>query len=334
MRTAALQYHDSRARYFGTDAACLRLTYRRKEASFIMRPVQIITDSCSDLPQELLSRYGIAYAQMRTVYQGKETPASLSWDYYTPTDFYKLMRDGERITTTQVPVEEFRRAFSSYLERGMDLVYVACSSKQSGSVGTAAVLAKELKAAYPDAAIYCLDSLNASIGEGILAIEAAKLRDEGFSAKEIYERLLPLRNRVNEYVAVHSLDALRRAGRVTASASFFGNLMGVKPILISDAEGVQTPIKKVKGRRNSLAELVRLLKESIERPEEQTVYLVHADCSAEEVEAVRTMVRESIPCKEIVTAYIGPIIGASIGPDAIGLFAFGKEVTYTVAARA
>lgn len=295
-----------------------------------MRPVQIITDSCSDLNGELLSRYGIAYAQMRKVYRGEETPASLLWEDITPAEFYARMRNGERITTTQVPVGEFRKVFGSYLEQGMDLVYIACSSKQSGSVGTATVLAKELMQAYPGAEIYCVDSLNASIGEGMLAIEAAKLRDAGKPAKEIYETLLPLRNRVNQYITVHSLDFLRRAGRVTASASFFGNLMGVKPILISDANGTQTPIKKVKGRRNSFAELIALMKESAEDLTKQTLYLVHADCQAEELQEFRRMVEEALPCQELIVTEIGPIIGASIGPDAIGLFAFGKEVTYVV----
>lgn len=295
-----------------------------------MRPVQIVTDSCSDLNGELLSRYGIVYAQMRTVYQGKETPATLTWDSYSPKELYDLMRGGERVTTTQVPTEEFRKVFGELLAQGKDIVYIGCSTKQSGSVNTASVMAKELLKDCPDAEIYCIDSLNACMGEGILAIEAAKMQEKGMSAKEINDAILPLRNRVNEYITVHSLDALRKAGRVKASAAFFGNLMGVKPILISDANGVQTPIKKVKGRRNSLAEIVNLLKDSIESAEEQTVYIVHADCADEEIKELTGLVKENIPCKDVISTYIGPIIGASIGPDAIGLFAFGKEITYTV----
>ncbi len=294
-----------------------------------MRTVQIVTDSCSDLNGELLARYGIVYAQMRTVYQGKETPATLTWDAYSPKELYDLMRGGERVTTTQVPAGEFKKVFSQLLEQGKDIVYIACSTKQSGSVNTAAVVAKELLVSYPDAEIYCIDSLNACMGEGILAIEAAKLQAKGMSAREINDAILPLRKRVNQYITVHSLDALHRAGRVKASAAFFGNLMGVKPILISDANGAQTPIKKVKGRRNSITEIVNLMKEAIEDPEEQTVYIVHADCSQEEVRELTELVKANIPCKEIISTYIGPIVGASIGPDAIGLYAFGKQVTYT-----
>ena len=113
-----------------------------------MRKVQIITDTCCDLTPELMEQYGIDYARMNTVYEGKESPAELSW---TPTEvheFYENIRKGGRYTTTQVPVEEYDRIFRKYLEQGSDIVYIACSTKQSGSVNTAKVLAKKLEAEY------------------------------------------------------------------------------------------------------------------------------------------------------------------------------------------
>ena len=130
--------------------------------------------------------------------------------------------------------------------------------------------------------------------------------------------------------AFEKLKALYRAGRVKGPAAFFGNLLGVKPIIISDANGEQAAFKKVKGRRTSFDEIVNLLKESIENPEEQTVYIVHADCADEEVKALRSSLVAAIPAKDIHTGLIGPIIGASIGPDAIGVFAFGKKITFRV----
>ena len=295
-----------------------------------MRKIQVITDSCSDLSQELLDSYGIDYCRMNTVYKDRETPASLLWEYYTPRELYDIMREGDRILTTQVPPEEFNRVFTVYLEQGYDIIYVGCSTKQSGSVNTAQVIAKKILPNYPEARIVCIDSLNASMGEGMLAIRAAELVREGKAIDEIADIITDLRNRVHQYVTVHSLDALRRAGRVKGSAAFFGNLMGVKPILISDADGVQTPIKKVKGRMNSFAELVNQIKETVVDPENQTVYLAHADCSEEEIDALKGMIQEKIPCRDIVCVYIGPIIGASIGPDAVGLWCYGDEITYRV----
>ncbi len=292
-----------------------------------MRAVKIITDSCSDLGRELRERYDIDYARMKTSYNEKEQWASLDFEYYTPKELYDIMREGNRVFTTQVPAEEFERIFKKYLELGFNIVYIGCSLKQSGSVNTGTVVAKKLVEEYPDAEIFCIDSLNASMGEGLLAIRAAEYRDSGMNAKEIYEKILSERNFVNEFATVHDLNALKRAGRVKASAAFFGNLFGVKPILISDANGYQTPIKKVKGRQTSISEIVKLLKESLIDSENQRIYIAHADC-LEEAEYLKTIVEKEIPCKEIYLDYIGPIIGSSVGPDTLGVFGFGKEVTF------
>lgn len=301
---------------------------KNMENSESKRKVKIITDSCSDLTTELMERYDIDYARMNTVRGGVVSPALLSWSDEEVHEFYEAMRSGCRITTTQVPVDEFHSLFEKYINEGCDIVYIGCSTKQSGSVNTAHVVAKKLMDEHPEASIFSIDSLNACIGEGMLAIEAAKLSRQGLCADEIADRITKMRKNVNEYCTVHSLDALRRAGRVKGSAAFFGNLMGVKPIIIADLEGAQAAYKKVKGRQNSLCEIVSLLKESIIDPEEQTIYVAHSDCKEEEYTRVCELIKSEIGCKEVYTCYIGPIIGASVGPDAIGVFGFGKSVTF------
>lgn len=293
-----------------------------------MKKVKIITDSCADLTAEQLERYNIDYAKMTTVYEGQESPASLTWTAEEAHALYNLMREGKRITTAQVSVEEFNRVFENYLKLGMDIVYIGCSSKQSGSVNTGFVTAKKLMEQYEGSKIICIDSLNASIGEGMLAIEAAKMANDSANAEEIEKHIISVRKKVNEYVTVHSLDALKRAGRVKGSAAFFGNLMGVKPILISDANGDQAAYKKVKGRQRSFEEIVAMLKASIVDPENQVVYFTHADCSKEEVDTLVSLIKREIPCRDVEVGFIGPIIGASIGPDAVGIWGFGQEVTY------
>ncbi len=296
-----------------------------------MRKVKILTDSCSDLNKELMDKYDIDYVKMNTVYEGVTSPADLTW---TPEDvhkMYNLMREGKRITTTQVPVEEFTKVFTKYIEDGFDIVYIGCSLKQSGSVNTGAVVAKQILAKNPDAQIFCIDSKNACLGEGMLAIEASKFAANGDrSAQEVNDYIISIRKTIHEYATVHTLDYLKRAGRVKGPAAFFGNLMGVKPIIIADANGEQAAFKKVKGRQNSLKEIINLLKESIVNPEEQTVYIGHADCSEEEVKSFVDLVKKEIPCKEIFVGYIGPIIGASIGPDAFVINGIGNEVTFAI----
>lgn len=295
-----------------------------------MRKVKVITDSCSDLTGELLEKYGIDYALMSTVYNGENKPADLRWTKDEVHAHYELMRKGERITTSQVDVPEFNRIFTKYLDEGYDIVYIGCATKQSGSVNTGTVTAKKLLESYPDAKISCIDSMNASIGEGMLAIEAAKLAEAGKTVDEITEYILKIRKTILEYVTVHTLDHLKRAGRVTGSAAFFGNLMGVKPIIIADVNGTQAAFKKVKGRQTSFKEIVSLLKENIIDPEEQTVYIAHADCSDDEMNSLVELIKSEISCKDICVVYIGPIIGASIGPDAVGIWGIGKEVTFDI----
>ena len=293
-----------------------------------MRKVKVITDSCSDLNVEQLNKYGIAFAKMSTSCDGVESVASLTWTEDEVHKHYNKMRDGKRIITAQVSVEEFQRIFEKYLNQDMDIVYIGCSSKQSGSVNTGFVTAKKLMEKYEGSTIVCIDSLNASMGEGMLAIEAAKMAEGGASATEIEAHILGIRKKVNQYVTVHSLDALKRAGRVKGSAAFFGNLMGVKPIIISDANGDQAAYKKVKGRQKSFEAIVALLKSTMVEPEKQVVYLNHADCAEEEIDGLVELIKKEIPCLDVEIGYIGPIVGASIGPDAVGIWGFGQEVTF------
>ena len=291
-----------------------------------MEKVKIITDSCSDLDSALLTRYDIDYAKMSTIINEKEYPALLTWSREEAHALYERIRIGERITTAQVSTREFYTIFEKYLSCGFDIVYIGCSSKQSGSVNTGRVVANELIKKYNDRKIFCIDSLNASLGIGMLAIEASKLAKAEKSASEIAEHITSIRNNVNQYVTVHTLEHLKKAGRVSASSAFLGNLFGVKPIIFSDSEGVQTPLKKVKGRENSLKEIVNLLKESIVEPQNQTIYIAHADCNEDEINFLSDTIKKEIPCREIYIGYIGPIIGSSIGPDAIGIWGFGNKI--------
>ena len=285
-----------------------------------MRQVQIITDSCADLNTEQLNTYNIAFAKMSTSCDGVESVASLTWTEQEAHAHYDKMRDGKRIITAQVAVEEFQRIFEEYLRQDMDIVYIGCSSRQSGSVNTGYMTAKKLMEQYEGSTILCIDSLNASIGEGMLAIEAAKMAKDGASAKEIEAHILSIRKKVNQYVTVHSLDALKRAGLVKGPGAFFGNLMGVKPIIISDVNGDQAAYKKVKGRQRSFEEIVALLKASIVQPEGQVIYLTHADCAKEEIDGLVELIKKEIPCLGVEIGFIGPIVGASIGPDAVGIW--------------
>lgn len=285
----------------------------------------ILTDSCSDLGRDVRQKYGIDYVQMNIVYGGKELPATLDWDIYTPSELYNIMRGGTRITTNQVPAESFRAAFTKYLKEGKDVVYIGCSSALSGSVNTGFVIAGELKEEYPENAVYCVDSLCSCLGEGLMAIDAAVMRGEGKTAEEVVAYLEQNKLKYRQFCAVDDLTYLKRAGRVKASSAFFGNLFGVKPILISNRNGENFAVKKIKGRKNSLDEIFNMAKSAVVNPESQIIAVVHADCE-EDAAYLKKRIEEEIKPKEVYVDYIGPIIGASAGPGTVAIYCKCDEV--------
>ena len=289
-----------------------------------MRDYIILGDSTCDLNKDLRAEYGIEYVQMKYILNGREYAASLDWEELSVHEFYNAMREGKRITTTQVPAETFLKAFSTYAKEGKDVLYIGCSSALSGSVNTAMVVAKEVMETYPDAKIICVDALNSSFGQGIQLMMASRRRAEGKTIEETEHFLLKHRNCVNQCGTVADLSYLRRAGRVTAGSAFFGNLIGIKPILISDAKGQNFAIKKAKGARNAKIEIVNYLKEVGTKLENQTIYISHADDEASATELAE-MIKAEIPCKGVFLDYIGPIVGASVGPGTIIAYCTGKE---------
>lgn len=290
-----------------------------------MRDFRIVTDSCSDLGKDIRSAYDIDYVKMNIVTDGQSKPASLDWDLYSPRELYDTMRGGKRITTTQVPPEEFATYFGDCAEKGVDVLYIGCASALSGSVNTGTVIARSIMEKNPEMTIVCIDSLASCLGEGAIVVRAARLKAEGKSLSEVAAWVEENRLCCQQFCTVDTLDYLARAGRIKASKAFFGNLFGVKPIIISDAKGNNLATGKAKGRANALQQIVSSLKEILIDSENQTIYIAHGDCEAD-AEKLRELVRTQIPCKDIYVNYIGPIIGASVGPGAVAVFGFGKKV--------
>lgn len=293
-----------------------------------MNKVKVITDSCADVGKDLRDKYDVDYARMNIVWNGEEKIASCDWDLYTVKELYDAMRGGTRITTTQVPDAEFERIFTLYLEQGYDIVYVSCSSALSGSYLRGQVVAKALMEKYPEQKIICVDPKNSCGGEAIVAIEAAKVAALGAGVEEVAAHAEAMAEKSMQFCTVGELTYLKRAGRVKAATAFFGNLFGIKPILISNKIGENEAIKKVKGRKNSLDEIVNMLSQSLTDEEypasEQTVFVVHADCEAD-ANYLAEQVKAKINPKEVFINTIGPIIGASVGPDTVALYAFGDQ---------
>lgn len=286
----------------------------------------LITDSTSDLNLELREKYNIDYVKMNYVIGETEYPASLDWEAHSAKEFYDLMRGGTRIRTTQVSRETFTDCFKGYLEKGQDVVYISCSSALSGSVNLAQVIAKELTAQYPQNRVYCVDSLCSSLGQAMMVLYAATLRNNGKPAAEVAEIIEGMRLKVNQAGTADSLEYLRRAGRVKASKAFFGNLFGVKPIIISDIIGQNYAVKKTKGMLNALREIAAMMAEAVADGGDEYLFISHAD-APETAETLKEEILKLIPFKKVHVGCIGPIVGASVGPGTVIAFCYGKEVT-------
>ena len=291
-----------------------------------MRDFIILTDSTSDLCKDLRQLHDIDYVAMNITYDDKEFKASLDWEEYSAKELYDLMRNGKRVRTTQVPYNTYFDKFMECGKEGKDVLYISCSSALSGTVNIARTVRDEVLETYKDMKICIVDSLISSLGQGYLVIKASELKKEGKSIDEITAYLEENKLKTQQVATVASLEYLRRAGRVKATKAFFGNLFGVKPIIMSDAKGQNYAFKKVKGRRASLLYLVEYLKENIVNPEEQTIYISHAD-TLEDATFVKEHILKEVNCKEVFIDYICPIVGSSVGPGTIIVFYQGETVT-------
>ncbi len=294
-----------------------------------MREFVIMSDSCCDLPADLRARFGVEYVPMRIIYGDTDIPADLDWKQISFGEFYDLMRSGVRVRTAQVNAEEFKKAFAAHLEKGKDVMYIACSSALSNSYTSSLAARDELASLYPEGKVVCIDSRNACMGLGLICMTASDLRAEGKSIEETAAYIESHKQEVNQFATVESLNYLKRAGRVSTTSAVFGGLLQVKPIIISDVDGQNVAVEKVKGRKNSIVRLADKFAEAYKSGPHQRICIVHADC-AEGAEELKALVKERMPESgtEIITAGIGPIIGATTGPGTLAVYCYGEEVKF------
>lgn len=191
-------------------------------------------------------------------------------------------------------------------------MYIACSSALSASYNISLTVRDEMRKKYPDRKIICVDSLNSCLGLGLICIAASKLRAEGKTIEEVAEYTEKNKLRMNQFCTVESLAYLKRAGRVSTTSAVFGGLLQVKPIIISDAKGQNFAVEKVKGRKNSIERIADLFKEAYDPNDKfPMIGIAHADSEAAADElAAAVLSRLENKNVEVITSYIGPIVGA------------------------
>ena len=238
--------------------------------------------------------------------------------------FYTMMRAGQKITTSHINRDVCTGLFESLLGSGKDILYIGFSSGLSGTYQTGHMVLEEMREKYPERKIYDVDTLAASLGEGLLVTYAARMREAGRSIEEVYQWLLDNRLNLCHWFTVDDLFFLKRGGRISATTALAGTVLGIKPVMHVDNEGHLVPVAKVRGRKNSLDALVAHMEQTAIEPGHQTVYITHGDCM-EDAEYVADLVRKKFGVKEIVINYVDPVIGAHSGPGTVALFFIGTE---------
>jgi len=285
---------------------------------------EIITDSSGNMPEELIRKWNIRVASLTFLVDGVEYR---SYDEGQKSDlgkFYEMMRNGQVIQTSLVNTGQFVQLMEPMLKEGKDILYIGFSSALSGTYQSAVTAAELLKGDYPERTIITLDSLSASLGQGLLVYYAAQLRQTGSTLEETAEWVTVNRLKMRHHFTVDDLMFLKRGGRIPAASAMIGTLLNIKPMLHMDNEGRLSVIGKVRGRRQSLKGLVEQLREHAVQIDEQTIAITHGDC-LDDARYVEEQIRAFCNPREILIHIVDPVIGAHSGPGTMALFFLGKH---------
>ncbi|MEZ4508982.1 MAG: DegV family protein [Eubacteriales bacterium] len=283
---------------------------------------RIFTEATSDFPASFAEQLNVTVLPMGFTMEGKEY-------FYIPgrsdmpiETFFEKMRAGVPVTTAQVNAYTFIEAFEPVLKNGEDILYIGFSSKLSGSVQSGFSAAEELRAKYPERKIFVIDSLCASLGEGLLVYYAARKQDMAIEdlANWVEENKL----RLIHWFTVEDLVYLKRGGRISGATAAIATILNIKPVMHVDNEGYLVAVEKVQGRKKSLRSLFDRMVKTVDTKATDTVFIGHCDSKAD-AEYVASLVHEAYPDMMVHIDDIGTSVGAHSGPGTIALFFIGSE---------
>lgn len=286
-----------------------------------MKDYQITTDNMGDLPKEYIEEHHIPMMSLTYMLDGKTYSAENSLPYQ---EFYKKMREGCMPTTSQVNPAEAKEKLAEFLQISRNLIHIAFSGGLSGTSNSVRLAAQELMEEQPDCRITVVDSLAASLGEGLLVHKALEQQEAGLTYDEMVKWLEENKQHVCHYFTVDDLFHLYRGGRVSKAAAVLGTMIHLKPVLHVDSEGHLIPIAKVRGRKKSLTALVDDMEKQMGsfRDKNDIVFISHGDCY-EDALNVQEQVRRRFGIQKFLIAPVGPTIGAHSGPGTLALFFMG-----------
>lgn len=288
-----------------------------------MRDYIIATDSCCDFDENLIRELDLTVIPL-SVHLGQDHFRNYPGEMPESHVFYTRLSKGEPAQTSAPNVEAFKDAFRPFLEAGKDVLYLGFSSALSATYQNAAMAVEELREAFPDAVIRAVDTLCASMGQGLLVDLAVQEKRKGKSLEEVASFVQETIPHLCHWFTVGGLSQLRRGGRLSAGKAIVGNLLNIKPVLHVDHEGRLVPMESAKGRKKSVEALVRHMEETAIAPETQRIYISHGDCLGD-AEVLAAAIQSKLGVASVTIGDVGPVIGAHSGLGTLALFFLGKE---------
>ena len=287
---------------------------------------QIFTDTSSGMSKSLRDQFKIDYFRMGIVVDGDEKLGDLDFVDFSREEMYNWVRDPNiKVRTSLVTAKEFEEKSLPYLEKGIDILYIACSGALSGTRNAFELFKPELLEKFPDRKIISIDSCRAEMALGLMVIEAAKLRDEGKSIEEVAEWVEKNKQTYHETGSIDTLKYLKMYGRVSGAAAFFADTLNIKPIIMFDVNGMNYTFKKVRGEKKALDECFNYIKDNVVEGVTDVIYL-GASLENHAQDYFKKRLEEELHIKT-EKYFISPIVGICCGPGMYGCWFRGKEVT-------
>ncbi len=284
----------------------------------------IMTDSSCDLPQELANQLGLEVLPLEVMADGKNYRNWLDGREIGFKEFYKLAREGKELKTSAVNTAAFEEKMEKLLEEGKDILYIGFSAGLSTTYNSGEAAARELREKYPDRKIYTVDTLAASLGQGMIIYYAAKKKEAGATIEEVRDFVENEKLHMCHWFTVDDLNYLKRGGRISAATAAIGTMLSIKPVMHMDNEGHLVAVGKARGRKAALCQLLDTMGELGEGLEGQTTFICHSDCM-DDAQYVASQMKERFGVAQVNINWIGPVIGAHTGPGTIGIFFWGRE---------
>ena len=284
----------------------------------------ILTDSSADLTAELAARMQVEVLPLSFTLRDQiyyNYPDNREMD---PKAFYDLLRQGETATTSAINVSQYTEVLEPLLQAGKDVLILAFSSGLSTTYNSAVIAADDLREHYPERKVFVVDTLCASLGQGLLVWLAAKERQRGRTIEEVRDWAELNKYNLCHQFTVDDLHFLKRGGRISATTAVVGSMLQIKPVLHVDDEGHLVNVSKARGRNAALKALVDRMEQTAVGPREQTVFISHGDC-LEDAQELARMIRERMGTQDFIFNHVGPVIGAHSGPGTVALFYLGTE---------